>query len=78
MIINKKSADGTISFRSVPFGSVFLEMGSEEVFMRLDTSYDIEGEDYNAIGLRSGQLFHFGDTERVVMPKKEPELIIEY
>lgn len=78
MIINKKSADGTVSFRSVPFGNVFVETGSEEVFMKLDTNYDADGEDYNAMSLRSGQLFHFGDTERVILPKKDPELAIEY
>ena len=78
MIINKKSADGTTSFRSIPFGSVFIEMGSEEVFMKLDTIYDLDQEDYNAVGLRSGQLFHFGDAERVILPKKDPELTIEY
>lgn len=78
MIINKKSADGTISFRSVPYGSVFIETGSEEAFMKLDTIYNLDEEDYNAVGLRSGQLFHFGDTERVILPRKDPELIIEY
>jgi hypothetical protein len=78
MIINKKSADGTVPFYTIPFGKVFIETGSEEVFMKLDTSYNIDGEDYNAVGLRSGQLLHFGDYERVILPRKDPELVIEY
>jgi hypothetical protein len=41
-------------------------------------SYDMEGEDYNAVGLRDGQLVHFGDTERVILPKADPQLVLEY
>ena len=78
MIVNKKSSDGTTSFRSIPFGSVFIEMGSEEVFMKLDTCYNLDNEDYNAVGLRTGELVHFGDNERVTLPKKDPELLVEY
>ena len=76
MIINKKSA-GTLAFRSIPFGSVFVEVGSEEVFMKLDTTYDIDREDYNAVSLREGQLVHFGETEQIILPKN-PELLVEY
>jgi hypothetical protein len=78
MTICKTAAETPISFRSVNFGAVFLEVGSEEAFMKLDMSYDIEGEDYNAVGLRDGQLVHFGDTERVILPKKDPKLVLEY
>lgn len=78
MTICKAASETPVPFRSVNFGAVFLEVGSEEAFMKLDMSYDIEGEDYNAVGLRDGQLCHFGDVERVVMPKKDPKLMIEY
>ena len=76
MIINKKS-NGTIPFRSIPYGSVFIEVGSEKVFMKLNTIYNLDDEDYNAVSLRNGELVHFGDTEQVILPKT-PELTIEY
>ena len=78
MIICKKSADGAAPLYTIPYGSVFVEIGSEEVYMKLDAIYNLDGEDYNAVGLRSGQLFHFGDTERVILPKTDPQLVLEY
>ena len=78
MNVSMKPSNTSTTFRSLIYGKIFFEEASGEVYMKLDTCYDLDREDYNAVNLRNGELTHFGDNEKVMMPKREPELVIEY